>query len=390
MSVQSKYNALGMTSFDLMTQAKTICLLGLTHTIDDTRIYHKMAQSLSKDFRVIIIAEGQTDAVLTEGNITRQAISKKNGRLRYLWRFVKAGFRTQADIFVANEMESFPLALLLRLFNRKKIVFDCHEFYPSYLQQSPSFILRVSIYGFIFLRRFMSRCFAGIITVTPVMQNEYQKYHSKVITIFNFPSSSLFSKIKANQDLKYQDKTLLIYQGGVFHTRKIKLYFEIIDALKSSIPNIFLLIIGRGILGKEVEQFIKKQHLEQYYEWKQGLPFAETLGYTKIASLGLNCMSDTYNVINSVPNKMFEYAGFGVPILGTKNIKSFLEFVVAEGAGEAISGDDTNEAVHAVQKMLAHREDYQKNCLRVIQKYNWENQEKILLEFYHSLFAQAI
>lgn len=166
----------------------------------------------------------------------------------------------------------------------------------------------------------------------------------------------LHPRIK-NIENRYSDllknKNIILYQGGINEQRKL----DVICRAVSRIEGWTLVLMGgrslyRDKLQREFPNIIcidfvaPPKHLE----------------ITSYAKIGIVKYDYTYlNHAYCAPNKIWEYTGFGIPILG--NDLPGLEYTVGKyQAGEFVNTDDENEVENAIKKISENYDQYSLNA----------------------------
>jgi glycosyltransferase involved in cell wall biosynthesis len=94
------------------------------------------------------------------------------------------------------------------------------------------------------------------------------------------------------------------------------------------------------------------------------------------------------NHIDSQPNKMFEYMSAGLPII-TSNFPLWKEIVEGNSCGICVNPLESKEIAEAIEYIVSHpkgAEQMGQNGKRaVLEKYNWQVEEKKLFEVYEEL-----
>lgn len=177
--------------------------------------------------------------------------------------------------------------------------------------------------------------------------------------------------------IESEKRKIVLYLGGIFPDRNLETYAE---ALKKASNDYVLYIIGRAFddEGKQrIDNLVKKYgavHLGHFDAPKH-------LAFVKYAYIGLLPYKTAHvigqselNALYCAPNKIFEYAGFGVPmigsdVLGLKNI--FEKWDIG------ICADDSSEEdfYKAVKKVTDNHEKMSEQCYKY---YDSVNLDKIV------------
>jgi len=89
-----------------------------------------------------------------------------------------------------------------------------------------------------------------------------------------------------------------------------------------------------------------------------------------------------------MPNKMFEYMIAELPIIAS-NFLLWREIVEKNNCGICVNPLDPKEIAEAIEYLIEHPDEARKmgenGRKAVLEKYNWENESKKLLEIYEEL-----
>ncbi len=86
-----------------------------------------------------------------------------------------------------------------------------------------------------------------------------------------------------------------------------------------------------------------------------------------------------------MPNKLFEYVHSEIPIL-VNALEDCRNFVEKNRVGMAVKEETTESWKEAVMSLSQkNKSSFISNLIQVKEIYNWQNEEKKLLEFYNNL-----
>jgi len=106
------------------------------------------------------------------------------------------------------------------------------------------------------------------------------------------------------------------------------------------------------------------------------------------ADIGLICLWPEPNHITSCPNKIYEYMISGLPVIAS-NYPSMEGLINNNKCGVCVDPMDPKEIAKAVEYFIEHPDEARKmgenGRKAVLNKYNWENDSKKLLQIYEEL-----
>lgn len=386
---------------------KRICML-LNNTIaNDSRVI-KTINTLSKKAEVdLFYLDGSPeDSKLFNGNVNLKSLSETNSFFKKLIRhsfftrefmsfvsLVKSS-NSQYDIIWSNDLPTLFPAKKLAKHYQAKLVYDSHEIYIETLNQffpkSATFPKKTIFKILLKLMRFHGKIveqkiLKNVDYFITVNESILEYFQSKYVIkngafIMNLPYLVDSSKIEAI-DFRTQfnlesNDTICIYQGVLNEGRGLK---TMIDALKLCPAHIKLIIVGSGVLEKELKQ---KAHdligLQIFFIPQVSLEILPA--YTKGADLGINLLEE-FNLSKKMasPNKLFEYIHAGIPVLcskGLENEKVLNSYEI--GISANLNAVDISKEIRhlASQKQL---EKYKESLNSARLFYNWQNQEEKLI-----------
>lgn len=182
------------------------------------------------------------------------------------------------------------------------------------------------------------------------LMKERYKLQKEPIVIPNKPYDGKYNYLfeiedrASHKDIidQFVGKNVLLYQGLIREDRPID---NIARALKkiNNKKNIFV------IMGKADVCYIDK--IKKIYKntiFTGFIPAPDHLQITKYAQIGI-AVYDRLNLNNEfcAPNKIYEYAKYGVPMLTSQNI-GLLETIGQAGAGKCVDLNDVDEITKAI------------------------------------------
>lgn len=298
-----------------------------------------------------------------------------------------ADFKQNNYSFIhCNDITPLKLSVDLKLANPKvKIVYDCHE-YQS--EERPigglkNWLIKKAIQ---FLEKKYINHVDAVITVSDGIAKEYVRLYriKKPALVLNCPK---YTKLIEPQDLFRKklkinkDQTIFLYQGGFTSGRGIE---NIIDAFKQMHDSKMVIVfMGYGPLDSMIKEAASETNKIYYFP---AVAPNVLLDYTASADIGIlwyenNCLNQYY----CLPNKLFEYLMAGIPSI-VSNLYEIEKFTIVNKTGVVTEEISTEGLISAIEKISKMDLDVLKRNVSVAREvYNWENQEKVLLDVYSRL-----
>ena len=297
----------------------------------------------------------------------------------------------QREIIHCHDYHPLPAMLIAKFFFRSKfsVIYDAHEFESQKLGLGKFSRLAINT-----LEKISSRFIDGFITVSGSILEMYKNLFPEIpkTLILNCPVQEdldVWNKFDSSLSLR-QGSVKCLYQGGFIPYRGIP---ELLEASgDSQFKDINFIFMGHGGItkaGKNLERQIvsmSKSH-ENIYHVKS-VPMNELLKYTSSATVG--CVLTVDNCLNhkfSLPNKFFEYAMAGLPIL-VSDLPEMRKFVEKYECGVVCKSVTPQGVISGLKKLLSGNLDkLSKNSRKMAEEHSWEIQEKKLLSLYDQVHS---
>lgn len=164
--------------------------------------------------------------------------------------------------------------------------------------------------------------------------------------------------------MERENRKIVLYLGGIWPDRNL---IPIAKAIRSTNDEYVLYIIGNPY-GRKAEKQLKDLincYDAEYLGW-----FAPPghLDFVKYAHIGLLSYStvagETISSLNALfcaPNKIYEYAAFGIPMIGNDILGLKIPFE-QYGIGEVCDENNTDEVIKCLDKIEHSYDTYKENC----------------------------
>jgi len=365
-----------------------ICILTSAHPAFDTRIFYKEIKTLvNSGNNVTLIAQHDKNEIVDGVKII--ALPKPENRIERFFKLdyltYKKALQQKADVYHFHDPELLPWILRLKRKTGVKIIYDVHEDVAKQILSKywiPKIFRRLIAYTFDKYEKCIAKKIDYIITATPNIKNNFK--HNNVIDIKNYPIIIDFENAKNEEQKKTH--TELIYVGGLSRVRGIK---ETIQSLKYINPkhNIKLKLIG-SFSNKKFEEEIKNMSEWREINFLGFLLQKEAYKHMRGADAGIICFLPEPNHINAIPNKMFEYMTNELPIIAS-NFPLWKKIIEENNCGICVDPLDPKKIAKAIEYLIEHQNEAKKmgenGRKAVLEKYNWENESKKLLNIYEEL-----
>ncbi|MCW8854865.1 MAG: glycosyltransferase family 4 protein [Gammaproteobacteria bacterium] len=205
---------------------------------------------------------------------------------------------------------------------------------------------------------------------------------NKVTIVSNTPRLSDFK-----DDLNFTSNNIdiinkhfsLIYTGGIQMGRGIHTVLDAIPDIVLEIPDFLFVIVGDGYAREKLKKMVTDKGLDEYVLWVGWVDHSELFSYIKACNIGIIPHLVTEHVETTIPNKIFDYMGCGIPVISSDAtpMKTILD---SEKCGITFKGGDSKDVVRAISELYKSTFDYGSNGKRAIkERYNWDKDVEKLL-----------
>ncbi len=384
-----------------MNKKVSIVVSVISDLVTDQRV-HKVCTSLfNAGYDVLLIgAKRNTSLSLTPRKYKAERINLFfQKRIWFYAEFnIKLFFKllfTRCHILLGNDLDVMPANFLASKLKRKSLVYDTHEYFLGMpeLNGKPQ-IKKVwqKIEQFIFPRiKYAYTICASFCTLY------YKDYGKKLWYIRNVPflhyeEANQFELQKAEIDKKIPaGKKILLFQGaGMNVERGVE---EVVLSMEFMNTSLFhLILVGGGDIFDTLVKLVDERNLNHCVTIIPKVPFEVLKHITGKAHLGFTVdKPNNINHIYGLPNKIFDYLHAGVPVLSTRLVE--LESIIIQyDVGGFLESNDPKHIADVVQQIFSQPElleKWKKNTFNVKRDFNWENEEKVLLEIFNEVCVDA-
>jgi glycosyltransferase involved in cell wall biosynthesis len=362
-----------------------ICHFTSVHPSDDIRIFRKECVSLAKaGYKVTLVAPGTINEMRNGVRIISVGDFPKN-RLKRMYFFSKKVIErakiVDADIYHFHDPELLQGAWEL-IRQGKKVIYDAHEDVPKQILGKYWIkpFLRIPIsFGYKFFEDLVASKLSGIISATPVINARYKKVNKNTIDINNFP---FLSEFENNADA-IKRENFVCYVGGITVIRGA---LEMVRAMENT-TGVKLILAGNFSPSSLKDEIVKEKGWEKV-DYVGNASREEVARIFSRSKAGLVVMHPLPNHIDAQPNKMFEYMSASLPVIGS-DFELWKEVIEGNESGICVNPLSPKAIAEAILSIVANDENAKQlgenGRKAVLDKYNWESEEKKLIGFYDEL-----
>lgn len=279
------------------------------------------------------------------------------------------------DLICAIDLDTILPCYFISALRKKKRVYDAHELFC----EMKEIVTRPAIYKiWKAIEKFAVPKFKYGYTVNePIQQILNKDYKVDYGVIMNVPFLKPVSEINKER--------FIIYQGAVNEGRS----FETLIPAFQWIDCPFW-IFGTGNYFEECKKLIEEHQLQQKVILKGKVLPADLSSITPKAIMGVTLFENKgLSNYYSLGNRFFDYIQAGIPQVCVnypvyQKINNQFEVAVLV---DDLSPRSLATAINSLLNDENLQKKLQKNCLLAREVFNWQNEEKKLLNFYHQIFT---
>lgn len=319
--------------------------------VHDSRVRReaKALASAGHDVTVAHLAPGDVPAaVRAEGYRVVSALSARLGRRRlplalhrlvFMWNFVRVVRAVRPDVVHAHDAAMLAPGWLGARLAGARLVYDSHE-----LATGVAYRGRVWARFVWLLERLVVRRCAAVLTVSDGIAERLQGLYGlpkRPLVVRNLPDLPRpDSRIDVRKQLGIApDAPLVLHHGAAAPGRGCE---RLVSAAKD-LPSSHVLFLGDHDAGWEehLKRLAEDLGVSDRVHLVGSVPLDVLLGYTAEADVGVSLLEDSCeNHRLALPNKVFEYAAAGLPVVATA-LPELEKMIRAYGLGWTVPSHDS-------------------------------------------------
>jgi glycosyltransferase involved in cell wall biosynthesis len=379
-----------------------VCMITLNHSPFDDRLFYREARSLLKDgyqVQVISAARKSNEKNIYPGFKIKYVESDTNYRLLKwmltLSKLFLESIHTSSDVYHCHEPDTFLVAILIKIFTRKRIIYDVYEYYEDVIPLSHGLTKFFLIFMTVIFEPMFCRFADGIIVADAEIRKRYEKLNKKVCVLYNYPCLDIFGQ-ECKEKLRkasYPGRCVVIYVGGMTEERGILDLIKAVLEVSKIHPSIKLILVGWFLTEEfrdKCADYIRSKGMGGMVDILGGVPHTEISHLISSADIGAVLLHPIPKFYKNIPTKQFEYMACGKPIVGS-DLPPISGYVGEAKCGILVDPTDVDEVADAISYLIEHPEEAnamgQRGKRAVLDKYNWGNEERKLLRFYVTIMG---
>lgn len=354
-----------------------VCHITSVHKEEDGRIFLKECTSLANNgYETYLIQKGSSYKkngvnIIGFGVPSTNRLKRmiKDTRLCY-----KIAVDLNCDIYHIHDPELLPYALKLKR-KGKRVIFDSHEDIAGQIYDKPwlpKFSREIISNIYYKYETYIVRQLDAAVAATPHIADTFFKRCNKVITVNNYPK---LDDIEYHEPNFTNRERIACFAGEISELRGGKVMMDAMCNLDAK-----LILAGPFLENKE-----------EINDSVSYLGIIDRKGINDLygkSRLGLLLYLPAKNHYEAQPNKMFEYMAAGLPCV-CSNFPYWREIVEKNNCGLCVDETDYKQVSKAIATIIDDTELLKRMAVNgreaVQDEYNWEKEEKKLIELYSTL-----
>ena len=352
-------------------------IITVTNDLISDQRAHKVAETLlSYGYKVLLVGRKITNNNSPSRNYETKRFSLlfNRGFLFYANYNIRLFFFLlfrRYDLIWAVDLDSLLPGYLLSRLKKKKLIYDAHELFT----EVPELAERPLVKGvWTKIEQRILPKLKHVVTVSELIANHFsKKYNINALVLRNFPF------VQQEQTVYTPERKTIIYQGSINKNRGLE---ELVMAM-INLEDTSLIIVGDGDEFENIRELIKKNKLIDSIQLIGRVPFEDLPDWTRKGTLGVSIekAEGSMSYAYALPNKVFDYIKFGVPVLVSSELTELAELVNHYKIGETVSPISSEALAESISNLFndpSKLMDYSNNCLLAHEDLNWEKEvEKI-------------
>lgn len=307
---------------------------------------------------------------------------------------LRAAWRENADIYHCFGIYSLMPGLLLKVFKRRKVIYDPAEPVPYKIAAISSLGKFAGLLAKLVevMENFMASK-VDCVLVTPSADNEYfhrfKKHNSKVVVLMNVPPLEWKATRYPESLGNCVGHKILIYVGALVKSKGIITMIKVLSAVRKDFSNVKLVLVGSfDNSRKEVLDYIQHFNIQDNVVITGNIPWQEIPNYLASADIALHLYQPLPGITENIGSaSIFEYLSASVPVVAS-DFPAY-QHVKEYNCGILVDPTNEQEIANVVLKLLWDSEyanELGRNGSKAFeQEFNWGLEEKKLLQVYGEL-----
>lgn len=335
----------------------TLCHFTTAHTQLKSRSFHRECLPLAVGGMAVRYVSPASLSGEHDG-IEFVRLADRKTRLRRLFSaptLLKELLRQNANLYHFQDPELLLAAFALKLFFRKRVVYDAYEDFPSMAVNTSSvprplravFAQLVSA-----VEHLAAQSFDGLITADPLTLRRLARAgKSRKLVFYNFPNLDFFPPPRPTSR-----KFDLVYRGGISERTGTFVLLEAMRLLACRPSPVRLLLLGyfdSAAAEQSIRELIREMGLESNVEIFGRINHESMAEALSQARIGVCPLQPIRKFKLNIPVKVFEYWACGLPVVAS-DLPPIRPFFGKARSGLLFRPGDAAELAQSIAWLLDH------------------------------------
>lgn len=331
----------------------TVVIASVLKPVDDTRMYSKIGLTLAESGSYSVHVIGQGSHPTEAPNLIQHALKPFSrfslGRILAPWKIFATILRLKPDVLIVTTHELLCAGLFAKRFTKCRLIYDLQENYYWNILYTPAFPLLIKPFVALYVRGkeviaapFIDHFFLAEKGYTREMRFPGSRY-----TVLENKARRSADSARRSEPVSEKATIQLIFSGtlaettGVFTAIDLTIKLHVID------ERFRLTIIGHAAqrhVREKIRLLIAPRPFIQLIAGDSPVPHGEILKHISRADFGMITYPINPSTMNSIPTKLYEYLGSGLPII-LANHKPWVEFCLPYHAAVVFDPNHYDSAV---------------------------------------------
>jgi glycosyltransferase involved in cell wall biosynthesis len=287
---------------------------------------------------------------------------------------IRLALRVRPALLHANDYNTMWIGVVVKLLLGTPVVYDCHELWPD-RNGRPEW------------RAWLIACEALFVRLADVTITASPGYARAIAARYRVAPPRVVRNIPrlpvttAGRNGR-RSPPVAVYLGGVMPGRGLE---QAIQALRLA-PQVSMRVVGPGRAPyvASLERMARDAGVEDRLEIREAVPLSEALESIAECEMGLMLIQPVCRSYElTLPNKLFEYAAAGLPILAS-DLPVIGEVVRSEGIGEVVPAEDVEQIARAMERVADHdvNAKLRQRVVAFAERETWERERAVLAGAY--------
>lgn len=308
---------------------------------------------------------------------------------RYLLRALRAAASERADLYVAHDLETLPVAVAAKMMSGGQLLYDSHELYTELprVRRAPLSRRRWSA-----IERALIGRADRVMTVSETLARLLHDRYGIALpcVLLNVPHEEPITDATApdlRAELGISHRIPIILHLGYLQPDR---GLEQLISTMPSCPETILVLMGEGQMSyvSSLKELVQRLQLSSRVRFVPLVAPEHVIANSKSADVGVVLAQPaSLSYYGSLPNKLFQYLAAGLPVVAS-HFPELNQIVSGYDVGVTCDPSDPRaiaDAIHQVIRDPVRHEQLRSNALATAETFNWATESAKLLEVVGSL-----